>query len=67
MYHKDATPLSSTPCEECEFYDYDDEADCYTCVVALDEDEMAEFIGRTCFRCPYFRYYDEYKSVRRQN
>ena len=28
-------------CEECEFYDYDEELDAYVCDVSLDEDEMA--------------------------
>ncbi len=57
----------ATPCESCEFYDYDDDMDAYVCTVSLDEDEMAEFVSRTQMRCPYYRYYDEYTSVRKQN
>jgi hypothetical protein len=32
----------------------------------LDEDEMVNFLlGQTSY-CPYYRYYDEYKSVQKQ-
>ena len=58
---------SSTPCESCEFYDYDEEWEEYVCMISLDEDEMIDFLGRNTGRCPYYRYYDEYKSVRKQN
>ena len=53
-------------CEDCEFYDYDESDDTYSCRVALDEDEMAEFVSGRTGQCPYFRFYDEYKSVRKQ-
>ena len=53
-------------CESCEFYDYDDELDAYVCAVSLDEDEMANFLGKKTQSCPSYRYYDEYKSVHKQ-
>ena len=53
-------------CESCEFYDYDEEYDAYVCRMSLDEDEMADFIGRYTQSCPYYRFYDEYKSVHKQ-
>lgn len=53
-------------CESCEFYT-DDEEFGPTCSVGLDEDEFALFIGRTTGNCPYYRFYDEYATVRRQN
>ncbi len=54
-------------CDSCEFYDYDDELEVYTCTQNLDQDEMERFsVGRTT-DCPYYRYYDEYQSTRRQN
>ena len=56
----------ATRCEDCEFYDYDGDADAYVCQVSLDEDEMAEFVSGHTGRCPYYRYYDEYKSVHKQ-
>ena len=54
-------------CESCEFYDYDEEWEEYVCSISLDEDEMIDFLGRNTGRCPYYRFYDEYKSVRKQN
>ena len=53
-------------CETCEFYDYDEELDAYVCDVNLDQDEMVDFLGRNTRSCPYYRYYDEYKSVHKQ-
>ena len=57
-------PMAS--CDSCEFYEYDEECDSYFCKMNLDEDEMLAFRQKTNRRCPYYRYYDEYKSVRRQ-
>ena len=57
-------PKSS--CESCEFYEYDEYTDTYGCNMKLDEDEMAGFLGGNNKGCPYYRYYDEYKSVHRQ-
>lgn len=53
-------------CESCEFYDYDDEYDEYVCNAQLDQDEMAKFLSKNTNRCPYYRFYDEYKSVHKQ-
>lgn len=55
-----------TNCESCEFYDYDEYLDAYTCSISLDEDEMINFLGKNTSSCPYYRYYDEYKSVHKQ-
>ena len=54
-------------CESCEFYDYDEEYDCYACQMSLDEDEMVRYLSGHTTHCPYYRFYDEYKSVRKQN
>lgn len=53
-------------CEDCEFFDYDEEFDTYSCQLSLDEDEFAAYVGRQMGGCPYYRYYDEYKSVHKQ-
>ncbi|MCD7746956.1 MAG: DUF6472 family protein [Firmicutes bacterium] len=54
-------------CEDCEWYDFDEETEEYGCMITLDEDE-SERVGRAGSReCPYFRFYDEYKSVQKQN
>ena len=57
---------SAGRCEDCEFYDYDEYVDAYICNMSLDEDEMADFLGMQTGRCPYYRKYDEYKSVHKQ-
>ena len=57
----------ATNCESCEFYDYDEYLDAYVCDLSLDEDEMVDFLGRNTGSCPYYRFYDEYKSVQKQN
>lgn len=56
-----------TICENCVNYVYDDENDCYGCDARLDEDEMMHFLTHQTKNCPYFRFYDEYSIVRRQN
>jgi hypothetical protein len=53
-------------CESCEFYDYDEYLDAYVCDLRLDEDEMVDFLSGNTRRCPYYRFYDEYKSVHKQ-
>ena len=53
-------------CESCEFYEYDEYTDSYSCNMKLDEDEMAGFLGGNTRSCPYYRFYDEYKSVHKQ-
>lgn len=53
-------------CESCVFYDYDEDYDAYVCCMNLDEDEMAHFLAGHTRACPYYRFYDEYKSVQKQ-
>ncbi len=53
-------------CESCEFYQYDDYTDSYSCSLSLDEDEMNDFLGLNTKGCHYYRFYDEYKSVHKQ-
>ncbi|MBO5022960.1 MAG: hypothetical protein J6D11_01385 [Clostridia bacterium] len=57
----------SSKCESCEYYDYDELTETYQCMMSLDEDEMVKFLGRRTSECPYFKFYDEYKSVQKQN
>ena len=54
-------------CETCEYYDYDEEYEAYVCKISLDEDEYLNFITCKTKNCPYYKYYDEYKSVQKQN
>ena len=57
---------AATPCESCEFYDADEYGD-YSCIMNLDEDEFANFAFGNTSACPYYRFYDEYKFVQKQN
>ena len=66
MTNEKRKECGSGRCERCEFFDYDEEWEEYVCSISLDEDEMIDFLGRNTGRCPYYRYYDEYKSVHKQ-
>ena len=54
-------------CDICMNYTYDEDYECYTCEVDLDEDEMEKFLTDS-FQggCPYYRLEDEYRTVRKQ-
>lgn len=54
-------------CETCEFARTDDETGELVCDALLDEDEMVNFIMQGGSRCKYYRFYDEYKTVQKQN
>ena len=54
-------------CESCEHYDYDEEFEEYYCKINLDEDEYLRYISSKNQSCPYYKFYDEYKSVQKQN
>ena len=56
----------ATNCESCVFYDYDEDMESYVCTVNLDQDDMGHFVSGTTKACPYYRFYDEYKSVHKQ-
>ncbi len=53
-------------CESCVFFDYDEDAEADVCTMNLDEDEMVRFLSGRTRNCPYYRFYDEYKSVHKQ-
>lgn len=59
--------MQKTNCEDCIYYTYDEDYDCYTCMMNLDEDEMMHFISGTFTSCPYYRPGDDYTIVRKQN
>lgn len=58
---------NKTNCDNCVYYDFDDELDYYICMMNLDQDEMEQFINYRFDNCPYFKLYDEYKTVKKQN
>ena len=53
-------------CELCINYAYDDEYECYTCLMDLDEDETYRLLSSNKPHCPYYRQGDEYYLARRQ-
>jgi len=66
---KDRAPGPSG-CEFCEYYDYNEETEQYECVMDLDQDELSLFLSGELLSsrgCRYFKFYDEYKSVQKQN
>jgi len=54
-------------CENCLYFDYDEEWDQEICTLDLDEDEMERLASGRYASCPYYRFYDEYKLVQKQN
>lgn len=54
-------------CDYCQYYDYDEDMEAYICMLDLDEDEMEQFVNYSNRDCPYFKFYDEYKFVQKQN
>ena len=54
-------------CEDCVYYDYDEYAEDYACQMSLDEDEAERFARRQTTSCPYYKFYNEYKFVQKQN
>ena len=67
MEKKKINKKNKSNCETCEFYIYDEEFGEYVCNVSLDIDDMADFLSEQTHNCNYYRYYDEYKSVQKQN
>lgn len=57
---------STGSCESCVYYDYDEDYDTNFCRVNLDQDEMTHFLSGHTNTCPFYRLYDEYKSVHKQ-
>ncbi|MBE6688275.1 MAG: hypothetical protein E7588_03235 [Ruminococcaceae bacterium] len=54
-------------CETCAYYDYNIDTEQNECTVSFDEDEMARMAYGKKYDCPYYKFYDEYKFVRKQN
>ena len=59
--------MISSICESCVYYDYDEFYGENVCRADLDEDDMVNYLKGSSAQCPYYRYYDEYKSVQKQN
>lgn len=55
-----------TSCESCLNYEYDEEYDCYSCIMDLDEDDYRNFLTGQTFSCPFYQFDDEYIIVHKQ-
>ncbi|MCR4791698.1 MAG: DUF6472 family protein [Lachnospiraceae bacterium] len=53
-------------CDTCVNYVYDEEDDCYDCMVSMDEDDAVRIMSDSRAECPYYRNDDEYAVVRHQ-
>lgn len=58
--------MAKTNCDECAFYVYNDDFECYQCEINMDEDEMYRFMSASDYTCPYFRAEDDYFLARKQ-
>ncbi len=56
-----------TNCDLCCYFNVDEETGLHVCRMALDEDEMLHFLKGKFYNCPYYKPYDEYGTVRKQN
>ena len=66
MMNKKIEKKRISSCDICMNYTYDEDYECYTCEVDLDEDEMGRFLSNTMYQCPYYQSGDEYRIVRKQ-
>lgn len=57
----------ATPCESCAHYDVIYEDGTLGCTIDIDEDDAYRERADHRSACPYYKFYDEYKSVQRQN
>ena len=53
-------------CDSCSNYIYDEEYDCYECMVNMDEDDYGRLMGEDRATCPFFRAGNEYTIVNKQ-
>ena len=58
--------MEGKECENCWYYDYDEEYDEYFCMMDLDEDEVYRFFSSERNSCPFFRQGDDYTLARKQ-
>ena len=54
-------------CESCVYFDFDEVYGDNVCTLSLDEDEEVKLRTEGSRYCRYYRKYDEYKSVQKQN
>lgn len=58
--------MSSVNCESCGNYVYDEEFEEYYCQMNLDEDEYGRLMFDSSYKCPYYKFDNEYEVVWKQ-
>ena len=53
-------------CDECAYFEYDEDEEEYFCSVNMDEDDYYRLLQSSYKECPYYRNGDEYAVVRHQ-
>lgn len=53
-------------CDECAYFEYDEDDEEYYCSVNMDEDDYSRLVESRYQTCPYYRNGDEYAVVRHQ-
>ena len=53
-------------CDDCAYFEYDEDDDEYYCSVNMDEDDYGRFIASGYRECPYYVNGDEYAVVKHQ-
>ena len=53
-------------CDECTYYEYDEDDETYYCGVNMDEDDYARLMQGSRSECPYYRNDNEYEVVKHQ-
>ncbi len=56
---------AESDCTTCEYFVWDEFLGENVCGANLDEDEYYRMVSSS--RCPFYKFYDEYKTVQRQN
>lgn len=58
--------MSRTSCEQCSYYVYNEEFECYECTVNMDEDDIYRYLSSSDYACPYYSPEDDYFLARKQ-
>ena len=53
-------------CDECAYFEYDEDDEQYVCSADMDEDDYFSMITGNTKECPFFRNGDEYAVVKHQ-
>ncbi|MBR2529638.1 MAG: hypothetical protein IKE35_01285 [Lachnospiraceae bacterium] len=53
-------------CDECAYFEYDEDDEQYVCSADMDEDDYFRMISQNTKDCPFFRNGDEYAVVKHQ-